>query len=358
MRGHLYQTNTIQAPSVLGPAPAGFNTPSPNYIIPFVMRWRSSFEQLLGPAVGALPLTILAITQEEGVDYPFFTRGVQPFNPPLRKRRNNSFYSVQTGATVILDAVGVDTFPLFLRMPTELPEAIKWRRRKLVSRIAQERANPAFIQPRLPAQTYSRTLCQVLREIQRHLLEPFPELLSESWQLWTKTEATDAFNRRLVKFLEDTGLTRERRTLTVLSGQVDVDLPSDTLSLRRAAFSDGVNSSPLTRVDKGELEGTVDWEQATGTPYAYIGEPFIISLYPIPDVGGTLEISIVAAPSPLSGCDPIPLPACFVMFVKWGTIADLLRKEGEGNDPERAKYAEGRFQEGVELARLLLGTEV
>lgn len=354
----LYQSNTIQAPSVLGPAPTGFNTPSPNYIIPFVMRWRSSFEQLVGPAIGALPLTILALTQEEGVDYPFFTRGVLPFNPPLRKRRNNSFYAVQAGATVILDVVGADTFPLFLRMPTELPEAVKWKKRIWARRIVQERAFPAFIQPRLPALTYSRTLCQVLREIQRHLLEPFPELLSEGWQLWTKSEATDAFNRRLVKFLEDTGLTRERRTISVLSGQSEVDLPADTLSLRRASFTDGVTHSPLTRIDKGELEGTVDWETSTGTPYAYIGEPFTITLYPIPNAAGTLEIVIVAAPAALSGCDPIPLPACFVPFVKWGAIADLLRKEGEGNDPERAKYAEGRFQEGVELGRLLLGTEV
>lgn len=358
MIGRLYHTNVVAAPSVLGPAPTGFNTPAPVYLIPFVMRWRSAFEQLTSPAVGALPLTILAITQEEGVDFPFFTRGVLPYSPQLRKRRNNAIYAVQTGATVILDAVGADTFPLFLRMPTELPEAVKWRRKKLATRIAQEKANPAFIQPRLPALTYSRTLCQLLREIERHLLEPFPDLLPEQWQLWTKTEVIAAVNRRLAKFLEDTGLTRERRTLTITAGVGEVELPSDTISLRRAVFNSGTARSPLQRVDKGELEGTVGWEQTTGTPYAYIGEPLSITLYPTPSVNGTLEIIIVALPADLSGCDPIPIPAIFCPFLKWGVISDLLRKEGEANDPERAKYAEGRYQEGIELANLLLGTEV
>jgi hypothetical protein len=33
-------------------------------------------------------------------------------------------------------------------------------------------------------------------------------------------------------------------------------------------------------------------------------------------------------------------------------MADMLSKEGEAQDPQRAEYCESRFSEGVELAKL------
>ncbi len=57
-------------------------------------------------------------------------------------------------------------------------------------------------------------------------------------------------------------------------------------------------------------------------------------------------------------CGKLPIPRMLTWVVKWGLIADLLKKEGEANDPVRAQAAEAIYKRGVELTKVLLGTEV
>lgn len=260
----------------------------------------------------------------------------------------------------ILDLVGIDDSLLHFPPVADSPLKALWRRVMQQRWLATLPGSRPFQQPRIPASVYSDTLCRVLEEIQRHLLEPFPGAVE--WQIWSKEEVEAAFNRRMDLFLEDTGILRERRNIDSPMGEAVLELPSDTLAVRRVSWVAGaLGQAPyatLTRIDEAQLEGVVGWEQETGAPIAYVGELNTIRLYPIPSEFGLVELIIVPALGALTDCDPIPIPSCFVPFVKWGVISDLLRKEGEANDPERAKYAEGRYQEGIELARLLLGTEV
>ena len=53
-------------------------------------------------------------------------------------------------------------------------------------------------------------------------------------------------------------------------------------------------------------------------------------------------------------CPNLEIPGIFAWAVKWGTIADMLMKEGEANDPARAADAEESFNNGVELAKGIL----
>ncbi len=337
----------------------GGTQPMPIFTSPYVMRWRSSFEGMVGVTNFSIPLTLLSAVLEEGVDFPFYTRGPLYPSPVRRKKRLNPGVDMAVPFT-ILEGVGVDTSLLFFPEVAETPLKALSRKVMKARWMALMAGSRPFLFPRIPATTYSDTLCRVLREIQEHLLEPFPG--SVDWQIWSVEEVEAAFNRRLNKFLEDSGIIRERRLMESPGGVALLHLPSDCLSVRRVSWVTGALGqgayATLTRIDEAQLEGVVGWEDAVGEPFAYVGEPRTIRLYPTPPGVGVVELVIVPALGTLSGCDPIPIPACFVPFVKWGVIADLLRKEGEANDPERSKYAEGRWQEGIELARLLLGTEV
>ena len=48
------------------------------------------------------------------------------------------------------------------------------------------------------------------------------------------------------------------------------------------------------------------------------------------------------------------VPDEFEPYLKWGVLADMLASDGQGCDPGRAAYCEQRWQEGIELARLML----
>jgi len=76
--------------------------------------------------------------------------------------------------------------------------------------------------------------------------------------------------------------------------------------------------------------------------------------------GGLLDLLYAAVPTTLSNTGVLlSVPDECAPAVKWRTVALLLGKVGPMADPVRAAWAEQRYQEGVELVRLLLdGWEV
>ena len=212
----------------------------------------------------------------------------------------------------------------------------------------------------LPADAYSRRVCELLSEIQRHMLL-VPDA-GVTWDVWTSTEVLKRLNERVKRFLMETGLVRSTTRIPVVSATRTVDLPQTLLDTRRAAWVGNTHTANLQRIDHDVLDfGTVGWESTSGTPYSYVEEPLApltIELVDNPSADGEVELIFVKAPdeSTLS-CSPLDVPAIYIPYVKYGVMADLLSKEGEANDPERAAYAEKRYQEGVELAKALLGSE-
>jgi len=51
----------------------------------------------------------------------------------------------------------------------------------------------------------------------------------------------------------------------------------------------------------------------------------------------------------------LSVPDDYTPYLAWGVRADMLNGEYEGNDPKRAAHCESRFEEGIELARILTG---
>jgi hypothetical protein len=250
-----------------------------------------------------------------------------------------------------------DTFPLFVNKISETPVA--WdvrakRRRAMVASIPPSFQWGSRLAAYLPATTYPDTACRIYSEIQRHLLES-PIDGGLTWSLWTADEVRGYLLQRLARFMVDTGLIRERRDVTGVTDR-NVTLPSDSLEVLRTVWNEAGTRNVLIRADKWTLDnGAVGWETTTGTPVYYsedTSSALGAEVAPTPSVPGTLELVIIAAPTLEKRCSSINLPAIFTPYIKYGVMADMLSKQGEANDPQRATYCESRFSEGVELAKL------
>lgn len=344
MNRKIYQIQTQPTPSTPGAS---------QDFLPYVVRKRDSTEVLTGMLTGAQPLPIVSAAQTEGTDFPFYTRShIGQYVRPKRR----AYSGFAQFPTPIFEA-NQDNSLLFFQSVMATP--VNWRQHQYKKRIAAYQgiwvSPPQFYFER-PFTDYQDNLCRLLSEIQRHLLEPTIDD-GYTWTFHTRDEVVGAVNQRIAKFLVETGLIRKRATIALLAGQVEYDLPTDVIEIRRV----DLDGAALNRLDELQLDvGRPGWQLETGTPFAYIEEPrpsLTIKVVPIPTVGGTVTINYVPLPEAVTACNPLPIPATFVPYIKWGALADLLAKEGEANDPQRAAYCEERFSEGIELARALLGTE-
>ncbi len=321
--------------------------------------YRSAYDQVGQQPWEKVPLPILSIVAVEGVDFPFRSRiWVDNAQRNHRKRWLDRARAaqprVQQVPLVLL--APTDTTPLFTGNRDETPAgwAVWQKRRK--TRVAATPATwtwGARMAAYLPATTYPDTSCRIYSEIQRHMLES-PINTGLTWSLWTTVEVENYLTQRVARFLVDSGLIRERRDVTVTSKEVT--LPEDSLDVMRTVWNDGASRSVLLRIDKWALDnGAVGWQATSGTPTYYTEDTSGVldaEVAPAPAAPGTLELVIIAAPAAQRHCYSINLPAIFTPYLKWGVIADMLSKEGEAQDPQRAAYAEARFDEGVELAKL------
>lgn len=215
----------------------------------------------------------------------------------------------------------------------------------------------------------------ILEEIQRHMLEPVGDL-GRTWfdPFWTRDEVLDWLENRVNRFLLETGALREQVTLPATA---ILQIPEGN-EVRRAVYvaADGT-TTPLEIGDfHAKDQARPGWGgDAAGTPDTLLLWGQGLARLTPPPSGGTVLLDVVPhwtareeewqrgsywSDPTLSGVWPgasrsLPVPAIFYPFIKYGVMADMLGKEGEAQDMDRAQYCEGRFTEGVELAKMLLG---
>jgi hypothetical protein len=203
---------------------------------------------------------------------------------------------------------------------------------------------------------------ELLSEIQLAVVEPDDEGATWPSGLWSVDEVLGYLNQRQDQFLRDTAIVSSLDSLDVDIVYVDDGialLPGDWIVTLRAVWKRLTSYRPLQRMDSWVSDHTrPSWPSVPGTPSMFqeFGGPTLeLQLSPIPDVSGSVELLYVALGTELDGSGvDLVIPDEFAPYIKWGVLSDMLSKIGRGQDMTRAQYAEQRFQEGIELARLML----
>jgi hypothetical protein len=202
----------------------------------------------------------------------------------------------------------------------------------------------------------------VLGEIQGLLVETNDGGLTWGSGMWTPTEVINYLNQRQFQFLKETALLMSRATLATNPNVTRQPLPTDWITTQRVVWQDA--NGVFTEVPRGDGweadHGLLDWPYnlQSGPPKLYTdGEVPNLELEIFPAVlgSGVLQILYVNLSATLSNSGvAFTVPDEWTPCIKWGVIADMLGKVGRGYDPNRAKYAESRYQEGVEAAKVAL----
>ena len=186
----------------------------------------------------------------------------------------------------------------------------------------------------------------------------FPTLLTT---MFTQQEIVDSMNRVQQAFLLATGMIVTRTVVAASPGQGKYPTPTNSIRPRRLTWQDGAgNIRILTLADTWELDnGEPDWASDTGTPFAWwettLGQQQV-AVAPTPDAPGQINLLYIALSTTLTGLGvPLTVPDDWSPYILWGTLAELLSSDGQSFDPVRANYCKTRYDEGVELANLVLG---
>jgi hypothetical protein len=205
----------------------------------------------------------------------------------------------------------------------------------------------------------------LVAEIQYHLLEPST---GNSWtgsDQFTLDDVTNALERRRNRFLADTGQVITESEISAASPPLPVTNLSDSIiDIRRVAWRaiDEVgNDSLYTHLWRTDETGLFTFgygsNSPAGVPAAYMTvlQPHVsIRVSPPPSDIGKLHLLSVNTGANLDPTTGVAMGVCddYARVIKWGALADLLSKEGPANDPARAKYCEGRYRDGVQLAKI------
>jgi hypothetical protein len=212
--------------------------------------------------------------------------------------------------------------------------------------------------------TQTLTDSYVYTVAQMHLLEP-----PNGNATWTGTnqfslaDFTQALQRRRDTILQATACNvGPIAPISITPGTNRIELPDaasqSVLDLRRVRFIPGTglgDPATLWRDDTLAMEYFHnDYGQDFGTPLTWdvIGSPpQFVTVDDLVSVPNTLDIlamlsgGLITPPT----TSPLLMPDDWYWVLKFGMMADLLSKESESTDLQRAAYCEQRFQEGLKL---------
>jgi len=300
-------------------------------------------------------------------NFPFGT-GLDMSNESLSEIHGRRKMAQAARAAIVGTTLGT-RFELFAEGLVEVDQSIGQSIENLIEHFKAKRNRMAYLQGLkttesafpgfIPQSAYNVSTCDILSEIQRHFLEPVIDDGVTWSDMWTQAEVLGWLNNRIQRFQLETGLIDSTASVSVGAAVVEYNYPTDLIEMRRAVFNDGSTTAVLSRSDEFQMDnGRPGWETETGAPEVIIEEPraaLSFQLAPDPTGSGTVDLHYLAVPVQVTAaCVPLPFPAMFSWAVKYGVMADMLSKEGEAQDAQRATYCEGRWQMGIELAKLML----
>ena len=217
---------------------------------------------------------------------------------------------------------------------------------------------------------------EVLTAIQFTVVEPPNGGASWPSGLWTRDEVVGSLTQRQSLFLKNslvvvnsvTNVTSQQDvppspnppSLQAVIGQTVITLPQDCLRIVSLVWV-GANGTvrELERTDWFEADHLLPtWETTpVAAPLVYMEDAPTrsVRIAPASTMFGVFNLLYVPSGTPLTGNGmTFTVPEECVHGIKYGTLADLFGKDGQGQDPARAAYCEQRFNLAIELARLVI----
>lgn len=202
---------------------------------------------------------------------------------------------------------------------------------------------------------------QILGELQEAMVEPNDSGATWPSGLWTASEVITLLDNRQNQFLKETGILVSRSALATTPNVQRQPLPSDCMFVLRIVWQapDGTWTE-IPRGDSFEMDEALStWPitmEAKPRTYADAEVPTLqIQLQPATSVGGVAWALYFALGTALTGAGVnLTVPDEFAGTIKWGVVSDMLSKVGRALDRGRATWAEERYREGVEAAKLIL----
>ncbi len=180
--------------------------------------------------------------------------------------------------------------------------------------------------------------------------------------MFSKQEIIDSMDRVQQAFLLDTGMIVTRTSIVGQVGKNRYDVPTDSIRPRRLTWNDSsdLQTRVLTQVDTWELDtGATNWPSDRDIPIAWhenVLPQQTIAVAKTPLNAGTIGLLYVQLAAAITGAGvALVIPDDWTPYILYGTLAELLSSDGPSFDPVRANYCSTRYQEGVELALLVLG---
>lgn len=202
----------------------------------------------------------------------------------------------------------------------------------------------------------------LIRDICRCLQEPIATTAWVGSEQFTYDQIVNAIQRRLDRFLLETGI-RLSVSESASSGN-PVDLDDAVIDVRRAMWKDSDGTySVMWKADPIQLMSTnPSWKNTISAVYPptdyTVGLQMPLFLYytPQPSVPGTIALLTVNSRgtlNPTVSPTVLGIPDDLCWIVKYGALADILSTDGPGEDLSRAAYCEARWNDGIKLARVV-----
>lgn len=181
--------------------------------------------------------------------------------------------------------------------------------------------------------------------------------------MWSQADVLSYMTNVLQDFLKRTGITSAIAFLVGVANQSEYDLPQNMIYLRRLAWRPGLTGTDyeeLPAVDTFQMDENASqtWPaDAAQVPTAYLMDllpSLTVRVTPTPNDAGEAEITITTlGPAPTGAGVALAVPDDWAPYIAFGVLEQMFGKAGEASDPQRASYCHERYEEGVELARLL-----
>jgi hypothetical protein len=216
--------------------------------------------------------------------------------------------------------------------------------------------------PAIPELQWNVLDTEILSLLQLATLEPDTGGATWASTMWDQADVLSYLNNTIQDFLHRTGIVSAISFITGVPNQGAYDLPQDLIDLRRIAWRAGASGTgyeELTLLDTFQLDmNNDDWpadQEQVPTGYLLNLLPSLtVRVTPTPNDIGEAEITTTTLGATATGAGvALTIPDDFTPYIFFGVLAQMFGKTGEASDPQRATYCQQRYDEGVELARLL-----